>query len=233
MSLISILIASLLGSPHCAGMCGGFVVFYSGNSTTPKISHISYNLGRFLTYITLGILAGYVGKTFNIAGQVAGFQNLAAILTGSLLIFWGLKALLIPNFSFFGEDLSSNIWRKIQTPLKALVKNETEISWNLRAFFIGLFTTFLPCGWLYTYVAIAAASADPINGALIMSVFWLGTLPIMLSIGAFSQQLTNLLGKRLPMLTAVLVIAAGIFAISGQIIPSMGHKHHHPKHHQH
>ena len=28
-----VLIASLVGSVHCAGMCGGFVCFYAGSSS--------------------------------------------------------------------------------------------------------------------------------------------------------------------------------------------------------
>ena len=55
----SVLLASLLGSPHCAGMCGGFVCFYSGQDGRGQTrAHAAYNLGRLVSYLVLGLLAG-------------------------------------------------------------------------------------------------------------------------------------------------------------------------------
>ena len=47
--LLSILGASLLGSVHCAAMCGGFVCLYSGAGParhTGAAPHAAYNAGR-------------------------------------------------------------------------------------------------------------------------------------------------------------------------------------------
>lgn len=64
MSYLSILIASLLGSPHCAGMCGGFAA-WSGSGGLRWSGVAAYNLGRLITYITLGIIAGLLGKSLD------------------------------------------------------------------------------------------------------------------------------------------------------------------------
>lgn len=55
----------------------------------------------------------------------------------------------------------------------------------VRAAATGLFTTLLPCGWLYAFVVTAAGtgSGTPLHGAALMAVFWLGTLPMMLTVG--------------------------------------------------
>ena len=60
-----VLMASLVGSVHCAGMCGGFVCFYAGagvnDASSPRPSllhaHALYNIGRLLSYLILGALA--------------------------------------------------------------------------------------------------------------------------------------------------------------------------------
>ena len=58
----AVLVASLLGSPHCAGMCGGFVCFYSTQGGGARwYSHLAYNGGRLLSYLGLGLAAGLVG----------------------------------------------------------------------------------------------------------------------------------------------------------------------------
>ncbi|MEO8000019.1 MAG: sulfite exporter TauE/SafE family protein, partial [Gemmatimonadaceae bacterium] len=57
---VGILTASMLGSIHCAGMCGPFVCFYAGGPAKPVQlrSHAWYNLGRLLSYLLLGATAG-------------------------------------------------------------------------------------------------------------------------------------------------------------------------------
>jgi len=59
-----VLVASLLGSVHCAAMCGAFTCLYAnpvergrpiGGELPP---HLAYNLGRLAAYVALGALAG-------------------------------------------------------------------------------------------------------------------------------------------------------------------------------
>ena len=57
--LIGILSASLLGSWHCAGMCGPFASFMGTTQRYPVIRQLGYHLGRLTTYLSLAILAFY------------------------------------------------------------------------------------------------------------------------------------------------------------------------------
>src|SRR3989339_541403 len=98
--VLAVLVASLLGSVHCAAMCGPFVCFYatSGASAaswrhdTP--SHAAYNLGRLISYVTLGLIAGALGGMLARAGMLAGVGKIAAVTAGVLMVGWGVGAML-------------------------------------------------------------------------------------------------------------------------------------------
>ena len=67
--LLAVLGASLLGSVHCAALCGGFVCLYTGVGSTRTVHatsgrirraapHAAYNAGRLVSYLSIGVLAG-------------------------------------------------------------------------------------------------------------------------------------------------------------------------------
>lgn len=226
MSLITIFVASLLGSLHCAGMCGGFVAFYAGHAKQRLLAHFAYNVGRLSTYLVLGALAGMLGSKINSLGGLLGVQQIAAWITGLLLVFWGLKGLVSPNLSFLREYPSNWVIVKMKNLFVAILKVGPETNWIWRAFCIGTLSTLLPCGWLYSFGTVAAASADPLSGASIMAFFWLGTLPTMLSLGSLSQLFSSKLHAYLPRITSGLLIIAGLFAIFGHLGLPLGHSHH-------
>jgi sulfite exporter TauE/SafE len=90
--LLTVLVASLAGSLHCAGMCGGFVAFYAGSDPSTggrrALIHAAYNGARLIGYATLGIAAGSIGQALDLAGSMAGFQRLAAPVAGVTMIVW-------------------------------------------------------------------------------------------------------------------------------------------------
>ena len=96
--LLTVFVASLVGSLHCIGMCGPFVAFYSGADSSVGIrrllSHAAYSCGRLFTYAVFGLAAGAVGAALDVAGSLAGFQRIAAIVAGVTMILWGVLALL-------------------------------------------------------------------------------------------------------------------------------------------
>lgn len=211
-------------------MCGGFVAFYSGFgkagysaniasrqalSARERASlHLLYNLGRMFTYVTLGGLAGTLGASVNSAGELIGLQQIAAFAVGVLMIAWGIPGIInnslpaMPHPKGGSEGLWGGAWARI-------MRFQERWSAKKRALIIGLLSTFLPCGWLYSFVAIAAASASAPRGMLIMFSFWLGTLPMMLSIGHLLQRFAARSMNFIPRLTSALLVIAGLFALSG------------------
>ena len=81
---------------------------------------------------------------------------------------------------------------------------------------IGLFTTLMPCGWLYTFAIVAAGTGSPLTGMLVMVAFWAGTLPVMtvVVLGAGSMRgRGRWIQAQLPLIMSLLVILTGAFTI--------------------
>lgn len=214
---VSVFLASLLGSLHCAGMCGAFLavaIHSPGEARTPRWRpHAAYHLGRLVTYIGLGIAAGAAGALLDLGSTLTGIGPIAASVAGATMIVFGIVTLLrvlgvsVPRFRppAFMQSL--------------LLKGHqfsAHFGPSVRATLIGLFTTLLPCGWLYAFVIVAAGTASPLRGGAVMIVFWLGTLPVLVAIGTGVQHLLGALGKRMPLITSLTVILAGAYTLSGR-----------------
>jgi sulfite exporter TauE/SafE len=52
---------------------------------------------------------------------------------------------------------------------------------------LGLASGLLPCGLLHAWILVAAATLDPLHGATLLFVLWLGTIPA-LEFGSFAFQ---------------------------------------------
>lgn len=235
----AVFIASLLGSVHCAGMCGAFLAFAvnpsslgsrrTSTSATQSVSlpvlscrercrntaplHAAYNLGRLLTYSTLGAIAGAVGAALDLSGSMVGLQRTAAILAGAMMVSIGLVAVL---------RASGIRIRKLPVPrlMQRLAMRGHRSAGTLppftRALATGLLTTLLPCGWLYAFVITAAGTGHPLYGAAMMVAFWLGTLPMMIGLGIGLQALTGRLRRHLPLATSILIVLVGLWTIASR-----------------
>ncbi len=214
---LGVLSASLLGSVHCAGMCGSFVCFYATGGDGRQggtAAHVAYNMGRLVSYVVLGLLAGALGAGVDRVGALVGLSRGAAIIAGALMVGWGVRTLLaeggirLPRL----EGLPPG-----RNPLGALLSRVRGRSPVVRAAATGLLTTLLPCGWLYAFVFAAAGTGHPLPAAAMMTLFWAGTLPIMLAVGYGAQRLTGAFRARLPLVTATAVVVMGVLSIAGRL----------------
>jgi len=212
----SVLAASLLGSAHCAGMCGGFVCFYTADGRARMLAHVAYHGGRLLSYVALGLGAGAIGAGVTRAGALVGVSRGATIVAGALMVLWGGARLL----EAFGVKWPARLGQvaaggggPIAHALRA-VAGRPPVE---RAFVLGLATTLLPCGWLYAFVATAAGTGAPLPGALVMTVFWAGTLPALAAVGLAARGAFGPLSRRLPALTAFAVLVLGALTLAGRL----------------
>ncbi|MEM9345894.1 MAG: sulfite exporter TauE/SafE family protein [Planctomycetota bacterium] len=94
----AVFLASVLGSLHCAGMCGAFVAFAvadSGGKPGRRVMlNMAYHGGRLTTYVALGVAAGSVGALLDLSGALVGLSRVAMSLTGALMIVFGLSAVM-------------------------------------------------------------------------------------------------------------------------------------------
>jgi sulfite exporter TauE/SafE len=218
--LVTVFSASLLGSLHCAGMCGPFccVAVCAVRKERPApLLYVAYHGGRLITYCLMGAAAGTLGALLNLASTLAGLQPVALALAGGILVLCGIAELAkisgwkVPGMTRL--NLPAGWLRLMQMGQKFAGKRSA----FPKALIIGLLTTLLPCGWLYAFVVTAAGSGGPVHGMAVMVAFWLGTLPVLLSLGVTAKRLSGVLGERLPLATALALIAVGLLTLSGRI----------------
>lgn len=208
-----VLLASLVGSLHCVGMCGGFVAFYAGASHGPRLGgpsalpHVAYNGGRLVTYTLLGGLAGTAGATLNLSERWTGLDEVAAVVAGTLIIAWGAFLLAQATGAEWARGPAPfGIDRLLQRLLPSFMGRPPVV----RAFALGLASTLLPCGWLYGFAATAAGTGSTLEGAAVMATFWMGTVPAMVFAGVSSRALARVVGPRLGWLMPLLLIVIGV-----------------------
>lgn len=197
-----------LGGVHCLGMCGGIVSALSMSvpeQRRPRLL-LAYNLGRCLTYITLGALAGLVGYAGVSVIGVA--PRLLFALANAMLIGMGLYLMGWPLVVRPLEQGGQHVWRFIEP----LTRRFFPVTTPMRALVVGLAWGFLPCGLVYSALATAIAGANPVAGALWMASFGLGTLPNLLLAGWMGAGLLNRLRQSsLRLLAGLLVAAWGLY----------------------
>ena len=86
MELWTAFILGLVGSAHCAGMCGPLALALPGTGRGwPSLlgGRAAYNLGRVVTYAMMGACFGVVGRTF----ALAGLQRWLSLIAGAAILF--------------------------------------------------------------------------------------------------------------------------------------------------
>lgn len=230
LDLVLISTLGFLGSfGHCAGMCGPLTVAFS-LSSTPKNKlaalrfHLLLNLGRIIAYALIGGAIGGLGSVLIAGGQIAGtgsgLRRAIAILTGTMLIWFGLiqiKPDLLPRLPLLhlvSHDRISN----------AMTKISTQKSWWI-PLALGLLWGLIPCGFLYAAQIKAAETGNPILGAATMFAFGMGTLPTMLGVGFFAGRLSAHKRSQLFRAGGWVTIAIGIMTLlrTDEMVDFTGH----------
>ena len=188
LDLLGFLTLGLLGGfGHCVGMCSPFVLFVSRRYAAPEAgrgaafrAQLWYTLGRVVTYVLLGALAGALGGAVQLAGTLLGLQRAASVVAGALLVLWAVAALsdLVPGFSaggrLFGRLAKAFHGNAPGHPLATVL-------------FLGL----LPCGLLYSALLAAVARGGALQGSLALLLFGLGTAPALLGLSLADELLAR------------------------------------------
>ena len=177
------------GFGHCVAMCGPLVGAL-GISAPPGIParrallpQLAYHLGRITTYGTLGAVMGLAGSFVNVAGRLAGWQDVVAVLAGALMVAMGLGAAVQ---SLWVKSAEGRLAGRVLGAVRRLAGHEAPA----RAYPLGLVLGFLPCGLSYSAFAAAAATGHPARGMALALAFGAGTLPALLLAGAVVNALS-------------------------------------------
>ncbi len=188
MEWIPAFLLGLVGSLHCAGMCGPLAIALplqspeansSGRSSSLAflLGRLCYNGGRIITYCLMGVVFGLAGKTL----LMAGLQKWLSIALGTALI----AGLLASQRLALWRPISLAV-EKVKHQMAGLLRQRSVLSLGT----LGILNGFLPCGLVYVAATGATATGGILAGAEYMAVFGLGTVPMMLAI--------SLSGKLMP-----------------------------------
>ena len=180
----------LMGGVHCVGMCGGIVGALSfGMQQRSSASLIqlllAYNTGRLLSYALAGALMGGIGwmaanwlDIHRLQIYLQLFAALFMILLGLYLAGWWTVLVRL-------EKLGGLIWKHIEPVGKKFLP----VTNTSQALALGLLWGWLPCGLVYSVLVWSVSAGSFQQGALLMLFFGLGTLPNLLAMGLFANQL--------------------------------------------
>jgi hypothetical protein len=205
--LLSALILGLMGSFHCAGMCGPIAIALPlhGNTVPQKIfGGTLYNIGRTITYGVMGALFGLLGQGIS----MIGFQQKISVIMGVIMIISVLFPALFKN-----QYRMDKSWFSLVGKLKKSIGQMFSIRSFSSLFFIGLLNGLLPCGLVYIAIAGAIGTGDIAQGTFYMILFGLGTIPMMLTISLAGNMMGLALRNRINKLIPVLVVVVGLLFI--------------------
>lgn len=239
-SLFPVFLVGLLGSVHCAGMCGGIVGALSfaprrpgAGATTIALHPVAaapaavnvaaYNLGRIASYMTAGALAGGIAEGASALSSLPLLQAGAYWLANLMLAAMGLYLMGAWSGIAHVERAGQWLWRRVQPALKRVGPPDTPG----RMAAAGALWGWLPCAMVYSVLVTAMLSGSAAAGALTMLAFGLGTLPMMLALGLLGARLRGWL--RLPAVRiacGAVVLGFGVLGLlraAGGLPPSWLH----------
>lgn len=228
-SVIAALLAGVVGSTHCFGMCGGVAgalgMRARMTSTTPAgalLQTTLYQLGRIGGYSLAGGLSGALGQSLRLVLDLGRAGALLRVASGLLLILIAMRMLIRWNALAILERLGARLWRRIQPLMRS---SAATTQWR-QALTLGLLWAWLPCGLVYSMLLVAAVTGDALRGAAVMAAFGMGTLPAMMASSWFAGQLQKFCsGVYTRTVSGVLLCAMGVWtAVAG--LQHFGHALH-------
>ena len=217
---ISAFAAGLLGGVHCIGMCGGivgalgFATVQQQKSLNFYAILLSYNVARISSYVLAGSLMGGISALAVYWLDIRLLQISMQWFAAVLMIVLGLYLAGWTSVLVHIEKAGAGLWRILEPQARRFLPVRT----IPQAFVLGLLWGWLPCGLVYSVLLWSVASANVVDGALLMLCFGLGTLPNLLAMGVFAQRLSGLVRNlRVRQLAGVMVMGFGLWNMYGVI----------------
>lgn len=190
---LAALAAGLLGGVHCAGMCGGIAASLAAAARGPTLSRqLAFNAGRIAAYCAAGAAVGATGALLMHAQPVIAAQTALFVLANALMLLLGLYVAGWGRALLRLESAGGVLWRRIEPLRRAFFPVDS----TAKALGAGAVWGWVPCGLVYSMLALALASGSAAQGALVMLAFGVGTLPNLLAAGLAAQKVLAL--RRIP-----------------------------------
>lgn len=210
------------GGVACAAMQGGLLASVIANQKKDLVKKgfgiddiapvSAFLFAKFVSHLILGLLLGSLGSIVELSLNMRlFFQGLA----GAFMIATALNLLDVhPIFRYLSI-------RPPKWAFRLVKQNESSASLFAPSL-LGFLTVLIPCGVTQAMAVLAITSGNPIQGALIMGSFVLGTVPVFGLIGVATSRLSEVWQHDFLRIAAMLLIIMSISSFNGilQVIDS-------------
>jgi sulfite exporter TauE/SafE/copper chaperone CopZ len=178
LSLWSVLVIGLVASTStCMATSGALFLSTVGKGKNNLSQALFFNAGRIASYGAFGFLAGLVGQALITNLKFGPYLTLLAA------VFMVLLGLDMAKILSIGAIIPSGLNKKIFQSLEhKLMKYPRKAP-----FLLGAITYLLPCGFTQAVQVYALGLASPLQSALTMVVFAIGTAPALMLIGGLTS----------------------------------------------
>jgi sulfite exporter TauE/SafE len=165
---VTALLMGLAGGPHCIAMCGAACVGIGQAAGERSTSALwTFQVGRLASYSALGAVAAASMQGFGwLTTQTAVMRPVWTMFHVAVMLL-GLMLMLLARQPVWLDATARRVWSKVRG---------LNAAWGRGApLAIGALWAFMPCGLLYSALLVAALSGGPLDGALTMALFALGS----------------------------------------------------------
>jgi sulfite exporter TauE/SafE len=191
------------GAFHCLGMCSGINggLFVCHGRFPALLPVLSFHAARIGTYAVLGVSGAVLGRVLVQTGIVGKTQGILMILAGVLIIALGLRYLVRG---------APGAQREVRVALPSLPSHKRARAMPLIG---GLLNGLVPCSLVFSVALQAAATADPLQAALLMLSFGAGTLPVLVALSLLGALIGARVRGAMARLAGVGVVLLGLWTL--------------------
>ncbi|WP_104743492.1 sulfite exporter TauE/SafE family protein [Helicobacter cinaedi] len=157
---------------------------YLTQSLTQIPLHLSYHIGKITTYATLGFIAGSLGHFLSLNEQV---KAIILLIVGILLVLFGLSSFNFTRLNALFASLTPKPLQKLISLTRPFLLKPS--LW--RIYILGVLNGLLPCGIVYYFLLTATIAGSGLNGAMVMILFGVTTIPPLFTLGVLSTALQH------------------------------------------
>src|SRR5512136_1443297 len=160
---------------------------------------------KLVAYTLLGFLLGALGSLLQLNSLTRAILLIAIgiFMVGNALRMFNVH----PIFRYFAFEPPKFITRYIRRRAK---NGESFFA----PMFLGALTVLIPCGVTQAMMAVAVASGNALQGAVLMFAFILGTSPVFFVVAYLTMQLGARLEKTFMRFVAVVLLVLGLVSVN-------------------
>lgn len=202
----------------CAALVGGVLlsmakqwneVYIDRDTTWERAQpHVLFHIGRLISFTVLGGVLGIIGLLLGKVFSAGGEGSLLPVELTAFIIMLVSVLMLVLGLQMLGVKWAGKLQLTMPKFLGRFIANEENFQGKWAPMAVGAGTFFLPCGFTIVVQTLALTTGNPLQSALMLLLFALGTLPMLGLISFSGVGLT-----RKPHFTAIFNLVAGMLVI--------------------